>query len=130
MNSNQKIQIQTKFDLTDEVIVNDSLRQDKPLSGPEFAYFIDDLNFQLLTKDLGTRYLYLTIASLFMDGISVIAENEQELIEVLQVIDNFLSKKSTKTKIGIIVFNDKYNVNRKEETLKINIGNKILESTK
>ena len=26
LNSNQKIQIQTKFDLTDEVIVNDSLR--------------------------------------------------------------------------------------------------------
>ena len=101
MNSNQKIQIQTRFDLTDEVIVNDSLRQDKPLSGPEFAYFIDDLNFQLLTKDLGTRYLYLTIASLFMDGISVIAENEQELIEVLQVIDNFLSKKSTKTKVEL-----------------------------
>ena len=101
LNSNQKIQIQTKFDLTDEVIVNDSLRQDKPLSGPEFAYFIDDLNFQLLTKDLGTRYLYLTIASLFMDGISVIAENEQELIEVLQVTDNFLSKKSTKTKVEL-----------------------------
>ena len=98
LNSNQKIKIQTKFGLTDEVIVNDSLRQGKPLSGPELACFIDDLNWQ--TK-------------------------------MLQVIDNFLSKlqlKVNQNKSGIIVFNEKYNVNRKEENLKINIGNKVLES--
>ena len=132
MNSNQKINIQTKFGLTDEVIVNDSLRQGKPLSGPEFACFIDDLNCQLLAKDLGARYLYLTIASLlFMDDISAIAESKQELTKMLQVIDKFLSKwqlKVNQNKSGIIVFNEKYNVNRKEENLKINIGNKVLES--
>ena len=44
LNSHQKIKIQTKFGLTDELIVNDSLRQGKPLSGPEFLCFIDDLN--------------------------------------------------------------------------------------
>ena len=55
LNSNQKIKIQTKFGLTDEVIVNDRLRQGKPLSGPEFACFIDDLNCQFLEKDLGAR---------------------------------------------------------------------------
>ena len=93
MNSNQKIKIQTKFYLTDEVIVNDSLRQGKSLSGPEFACFIDDLNCQLLAKDLGTRYLYLTNSSLLvMDEISVIVESEQKLTKMLQVIDNFLSK--------------------------------------
>ena len=93
LNNNQKIKIQTKFGLTDELIVDDSLRQGKPLSGPEFACFIDDLNCQLLAKDLGTRYLYLTIVSLlFMDDISAIAESKQELIKMLQVIDNFLSK--------------------------------------
>ena len=50
---------------------------------------------------------------------------------MLQVIDNFLSKwqlKVNQNKSGIIVFNEKYNVNRKEENLKINIGNKVLES--
>ena len=131
-NSNQKIKIQTKFGLTDEVIVNDSLRQGKPLSGPEFACFIDDQNCQLLAKDLETRYLYLTIALLlFMDNISAIAESKQELTKMLQVIDNFLSKwqlKVNRNKSGIIVFNEKYNVNRKEKNLKINIGNKVLES--
>ena len=131
LKSNQKIKIQTKFGLTDEVIVNDSLRQGKPLSGPEFACFIDDLNCQLLAKDLGTRYLYVTIASLlFMDGISAVAESKQELTKMLQVTDNFLSKwqlKVNQNKSGIIVFNEKYNVNRKEENLKIDIGNKVLE---
>ena len=132
MNSNQKIKIQTKFYLTDEVIVNDSLRQGKSLSGPEFACFIDDLNCLLLAKDLGTRYLYLTNSSLLvMDEISVIAESEQKLTKMLQVTDNFLSKwqlKVNQNKSGIIVFNDKYNVNRKEENLKISIGDKVLES--
>ena len=87
LNSNQKIKIQTKFGLTDEVISNDSLTQSKLLSGLEFACLIDNLNFQLLAKGLGTRYLYLTIAPLFfMDDISVIGENEQELTKMLQVI--------------------------------------------
>ena len=66
-----------------------------------------------------------------MDGIFVIAESEQELTEMLQIIDNFFSKwqsKVTQNKSGNIVFNDKYNVNRKEENLKINTGNKVLES--
>ena len=133
MSSNKKkIQIQTKFGRTYEVIVTDSLRQGKPLSGPEFACFILDLNCQLLAKDLGTRYLYLTIASLlFMDDIFAIAESKQELTKMLQVIDNFLSKwqlKVNQNKSGIIVFNEKYNVNRKEENLKINIGNKVLKN--
>ena len=47
---------------------------------------------------------------------------------MLQVTDNFLSKwqlKVNQNKSGIIVFNDKYNVNRKEENLK---KNKVLES--
>ena len=132
MNCNEKVKVQTKFGITGEVIVNDSLTQGKPLLGPEFACFIDDLKCQLLAKDLGTRYLYLTFASLlFMDDISAIAENEQELIKMLQVIDNFLSKwqlNVNQNKSGIIVFNEKYNVNRKKENLKINIGNKVLES--
>ena len=45
MNSNQKIKIQTKIVLTDDVIVDDILRQGKPLSGPEFACSNDELNW-------------------------------------------------------------------------------------
>ena len=105
-------------------------RQGKLLSGPEFACFADDLNFQLLAKDLEARYL--TIASLiFMDDISAISESEQEPTKMLQVNDNFLSKwqsKVNQNKRRIIVFNDKYNVNRKKESLKINIGNNVLEN--
>ena len=50
---------------------------------------------------------------------------------MLQVTENFLSKwllKVNQNQSGIIVFNDKYNISRKEEDLKINIGNKVLES--
>ena len=66
-----------------------------------------------------------------MDDISAIAESKQELTKMLQLIDNFLSKwqlKVNQNKSGIIVFNEKYNVNRKEENLKINIGNKVLKN--
>ena len=66
-----------------------------------------------------------------MDDISVIAESEQELSKMLQVTESFLSKwllKVNQNQSGIIVFNDKYNISRKEEDLKINIGNKVLES--
>ena len=81
---------------------------------------------------MGTRCLYLAIESLlFMDDISAIAESKQELTKMLQVIDNFISKwqlKVNQNKCAIIVFNEKYNVNRKEENLKINIGNRVLES--
>ena len=77
LNSNQKIKIQTKFGLTDEVSIDYSLRQGKLLSRPEFPCFIDNPNRQLLAKDLGSRYLYLTIASLlFMNDMSVIAQSE------------------------------------------------------
>ena len=48
LNSDQKIKIQKKFDLADELIVNDCLRQGKKLSGPKFTCFIDNLNCQLL----------------------------------------------------------------------------------
>ena len=66
-----------------------------------------------------------------MDNVSAVAESKQELTKMLQVIDNFLSKwqlKVNQNKSGIIVFNEKYNVNKKEENLKINIGNKVLGS--
>ena len=68
---------------------------------------------------------------LFIDDISITAENEQDLSKTLQVTNDFLSKwqlKVNQNKSGIIAFNDKYNVSKKEENLKINIGNKVLES--
>ena len=81
---------------------------------------------------MGTRYLYLTIASLlFQDDIFAIAESEKELSKMIQVSEKFLRKwqlKVNQNKSGITVFNGKYNVSRKEENLKINIGNKVLEN--
>ena len=95
-----------KFGLTDEVIVNDNLRQGKPFWRPEFACFIDNLNWQLLAGNLGIRYLYLTNTSLlFMGDIPVRAEREWKLTEMPQVNDNCISNWQLKV-------NGRCNVNR------------------
>ena len=68
---------------------------------------------------------------LFNDGISIITESEQELSKMLQVTNDFLTKwklKVNQNKSGVIAVNDKNNVSKKEENLKINIDNKVLES--
>ena len=48
-----------------------------------------------------------------MDDISAIAESKQELTKILRVIGDFISK---------------WQLGRKGENVKINIGNKVLES--
>ena len=68
---------------------------------------------------------------LFNDGISIITESEQELSKMPQVTNDFLTKwklKVNQNKSGVIAVNDKNNVSKKEENLKINIDNKVLES--
>ena len=98
-----------KFVLTDEVIVNDKLRQGKPFWRPEFACFIDNLNWQLLAGNLGIRYLYLTNTSLlFMGDIPVRAEREWKLTEMSQVNDNCISNWQLKV-------NGRCNVNRRKK---------------
>ena len=57
----KKIRIQTKFGLTDELIVNDSLRQGKPLSGPEFLCFIDDLNCKGFGNEVSISNHYIIV---------------------------------------------------------------------
>ena len=67
----------------------------------------------------------------FNDGIYIITESEQELSKMLQVTNDFLTKwklKVNQNKSGVIAVNDKNNVSKKEENLKINIDNKVLES--
>ena len=45
----------TKFGLTDTIVIEDSIRQGRPFSGPEFALLIDELNVKLRTTDLGIQ---------------------------------------------------------------------------
>ena len=42
----------TEFGLTDSIVMEDSIRQGRPLSGPEFGLLIDELNVELRTTDI------------------------------------------------------------------------------
>ena len=49
---NQETQVMTEFGLTDSIVMEDSIRQERPLSGPEFGLLIDELNVELRTTDI------------------------------------------------------------------------------
>ena len=49
---NQETQVMTEFGLTDSIVMEDSIRQGRPLSGPEFGLLIDELNVELRTTDI------------------------------------------------------------------------------
>ena len=44
LNNNQETKVMTKFGLKDTIVIEDSNRQGRPLSGPEFGLLIDELN--------------------------------------------------------------------------------------
>ena len=76
----------TKFGLTDTIVIEDSIRQGRPLSGPEFGLLIDELNVELRTTELGVQYGFIiTICLLFMDDIALLARSAKELQEILNI---------------------------------------------
>ena len=51
----------TKFGPTDTIVIEDSIKQGGPLSGPEFGLLIDELNVELRKTDLGVQYGYIIL---------------------------------------------------------------------
>ena len=51
----------TKFGPTDTIVIEDSIKQGRPLSGPEFGLLIDELNVELRKTDLGVQYGYIIL---------------------------------------------------------------------
>ena len=47
LNNNQAARVMRKFDLTDTTVIENSIRQGRPFSGPEFGLLIDELNVEL-----------------------------------------------------------------------------------
>ena len=41
LNNNQETRVMTKFGLTDTIVIEDSIRQGRPLSGPEFGLLMN-----------------------------------------------------------------------------------------
>ena len=83
----------TKFGLTDTIVIEDSIRQGRPLSGPEFGLLIDELNVELRTTDLGVQYGFIIIICLlFMDEIALLARSAKELQEISNITSLFLNR--------------------------------------
>ena len=82
----------TKFGLTDTIVIEDSIRQGRPLSGPEFGLLIDELNVELRTTDLGVQYGFIIIICLlFLDEIALLARSAKELQEISNITSLFLN---------------------------------------
>ena len=93
LNNNHEARVMTKFDLTDTTVINNSIRQGRPFSGPEFGLLIDELNVELWTTDLGVRYGFIIIICLsFMHDIALLARSAKELQEILNATSLFLNK--------------------------------------
>ena len=99
LNNNQETRVMTKFGLTDTIVIEDSIRQGRPLSGPEFGLLIDELNVELRTTELGVQYGFIIICLLFMDDIALLARSAKELQEILNITNLFLNKRHLKVNI-------------------------------
>ena len=83
MNQNLKTTIATKLGQTDTTDIEDSIRQGKPLSGPEFALLIDQLNVDIRAEEYGIIYSHLIIVSLLCtDDTTLIADSERQFQEI------------------------------------------------
>ena len=74
-------------------LIEDSIRQGRPLPSPEFGLLIDELNVELRTTDLGVQYGFIIIICLlFMDDIALLARSAKELQEIVNMTNLFLNK--------------------------------------
>ena len=90
LNNNHETRVMTKFLLTNTIVIEDSIRQGRLLSGPEFGLLIDELNVELRTTDVGVQYsLIILIYLLFMDDIALLARLAKEFQEILNVTSLF-----------------------------------------
>ena len=122
MNQNLKTTVATKFGQTDTINIEDSIRQAKPLSKPEFALLIDHLNVYIRAEGYGIIYSPLRIVSLlFMDGITLIPDWERRLQEILNQTNFFFNKwhlKFNQTKGAVVIFHSKQ-TNKTQNQFKI-----------
>ena len=100
LNISQETRVMTKSGLRDTIVIEDSIRQRRPLSGPEFGLLIDELNLELITTDLGIQYGFIIlIGLLFMDDIASLARSDKELQEALSKTSLFLNKWQLKVNV-------------------------------
>ena len=122
LNQNLKTAIETKFGQTDTIDIEHSIQQSKPLSGPEFVLLIDQLNVDIRAQGYGIIYSHLIIVSLlFMADITLIADSERQLQEILNQTNHFFNKWHlilNPTKSAVVIFHGKQ-ANKTQNQFKI-----------
>ena len=106
LNQNLKTTIAKKIGIS----IENSTRQGKSLSGPEFALLIDQLNVDIRAEGYGIVYSHLIIVSLLFMDIALIVESERELQEILSQTNLFFNKwhlKFNPTKSAVVIFHSK-----------------------
>ena len=82
------------------IVIENSIRQERPLSSPEFGLLIDELNVELTTTDLRVQYGFIILICLLpMDDIALLARSAKELQEILNITSLFLNKWHLKVNI-------------------------------
>ena len=100
LNISQETRVMTKSGLRDTIVIEDNIRQRRPLSGPEFGLLTEELNLELRTTDLGIQYGFIIlIGLLFMDDIASLERSDKELQEVLSITSLFLNKWQLKVNV-------------------------------
>ena len=110
-NENLKTAIAKNFGQTDPINLVGSIKQGKPLSGPEFALLIDQLNVDIRAEEYGIIYSHLIILGLlFIDDISLIADLERQFQKILNqnnLFFNIWHLKLNPTKSAVVIFHSK-----------------------
>ena len=85
--------INTKFGPTNEIEIENGIRQGKVLSGPEFRVLVDKVEVELRVEGLGINYGHLMISSLlFMDDITITSSDIGQLKNMLTVLEYVCNK--------------------------------------
>ena len=85
--------INTKYGRTNEIELENEIRQGKVLSGPEFGSLVDEVEMELRAERLGIKYGHPRISSLlFMDAITITSSDIDQLKNMLTVLEYVCNK--------------------------------------
>ena len=102
---NQVTTINTKYGLTDEIEIENGIRQGKVLSGTDFGALVDEVEVELRAEGLGIKYEHLMISSLlFMDDITLASSDIDQLKNMLTVLEYVCNKWHLKINYKNVVY--------------------------
>ena len=105
LSQDQVTTINTKYRPTNEIEIENGIRQGKVLSGPEFGALVDEVEVELRAERLGIKYGHLMISSLlFMDDITITSSDIDQLKNMLIVLEYVCNKWHLKINYKKVVY--------------------------